>query len=551
MPNLVRADDTYNFTNTDVPENSTEEKSGDEYSEDLWEVTDSGVYNEKGEQVTAPITIIQPPFSGAGQNTGSENSTSSGSAKTSTAPQNEVMDAYQQTLINNFGTQKASAENRLSGIKQSLEAQKKRFEEMNEKIDEAEDKLAPIREEMTDLKTQIELINKQVRITKEKITNVEIMIAEKQIQIKEALLFLQKNKIEMNVQKDMVLDYVKLLYQEEHKFFDLYDQGTSTVKLLLADNSVSENLLGEEYFSVMEEAGREVFHGLDATRQELIEKQEIILREQEDLKYLYEQLSNEKKSYEESRLTKKALLEQTQGEEEKYNLLLEQAQQQQLEAAISVKNLQDNLVLIAGKLNALDDTSAQVEAVINAAGDQVLETPTSDKPFIWPVPANKITARFRDPSYPAKWGYHNAIDIRAKQYTPIKAPAHGYVYKAQNNGMGYSYIVLAHKDNLVTVFGHVSDIQVVAGQVVKQGEVIGLSGGTPGTKGAGLQTTGAHLHFEVHKNGVAVDALPYLPVEQLPLEYVPNDYLNEVKKILMEKANTPQTPSPNLPTTSN
>ena len=152
--------------------------------------------------------------------------------------------------------------------------------------------------------------------------------------------------------------------------------------------------------------------------------------------------------------------------------------------------------------------------------------------FIWPVPPVAITAYFHDPSYPKKWGVHNAVDIRAKQYTEIHAPANGYVFQTKDNGMGYSYIILAHKNKLVTVYGHVSEILVKPGTVVKQGDVIGLSGGMPGTKGAGWQTTGSHLHFEVWHDGEQVDPLDYLPVMELPIEYIPDKYLKmeQVKK---------------------
>ena len=66
-------------------------------------------------------------------------------------------------------------------------------------------------------------------------------------------------------------------------------------------------------------------------------------------------------------------------------------------------------------------------------------------------------------------------------------------------GSGYGYVVyINHEDGRQTRYGHLSKILVKAGQTVKQGEKIALSGNT------GV-TTGPHLHFEILINGKQVD----------------------------------------------
>ncbi len=131
--------------------------------------------------------------------------------------------------------------------------------------------------------------------------------------------------------------------------------------------------------------------------------------------------------------------------------------------------------------------------------------------FIWPAKA-RITAGFLEKSYAAFFGIpHKGIDIAVPQSTPVKAAADGIVYLAKDAGMGYSYILIGHRNGYATLYGHISRIDVSEGDPVDAGQIIGLSGATPGTPGAGLVTTGAHLHFEMTKDGKHIDPETVLP----------------------------------------
>jgi murein DD-endopeptidase MepM/ murein hydrolase activator NlpD len=94
--------------------------------------------------------------------------------------------------------------------------------------------------------------------------------------------------------------------------------------------------------------------------------------------------------------------------------------------------------------------------------------------------------------------FHRGIDIGAAYGAPIVAAADGKVVFAGWHGGHGNFVSLQHGSGMGTGYGHMSRIAVRDGQRVSQGQVIGYVGST------GL-STGPHLHYEVYKNGQAID----------------------------------------------
>ncbi len=130
----------------------------------------------------------------------------------------------------------------------------------------------------------------------------------------------------------------------------------------------------------------------------------------------------------------------------------------------------------------------------------------------WPIePSYGVSAMFHDKEYEQIFGLqHNAIDIPTEQGTVITAAADGIVEHVADNGEGYSYVILKHEGG-ATLYAHTVAFLVKEGQQVRQGEAIALSGGQPGSMGAGALSTGPHLHFETIVGGERVDPLAMLP----------------------------------------
>lgn len=103
-----------------------------------------------------------------------------------------------------------------------------------------------------------------------------------------------------------------------------------------------------------------------------------------------------------------------------------------------------------------------------------------------------------------RWGvHHDGVDLAAPMLTPIYAAAPGVVKEAgPDPGFG-NKVVITHDATTETMYGHMERVLVRNGQRVRAGQLIALVG----SRG---QSTGPHLHFEVHLLGVPVDPVPWL-----------------------------------------
>jgi murein DD-endopeptidase MepM/ murein hydrolase activator NlpD len=100
---------------------------------------------------------------------------------------------------------------------------------------------------------------------------------------------------------------------------------------------------------------------------------------------------------------------------------------------------------------------------------------------------------------------HKGVDFVAKKGTPVIATADGRIIKKtfEQEGKGYGrYLAIQHDNVYVSVYTQLSGFNAEVGDVVKKGDVIGYVGSS------GI-STGAHLHYEVHKNGERVNPVDY------------------------------------------
>lgn len=99
--------------------------------------------------------------------------------------------------------------------------------------------------------------------------------------------------------------------------------------------------------------------------------------------------------------------------------------------------------------------------------------------------------------------FHSGMDFKGTTGDPIKATADGIVILADWKGGYGQAVVIKHDYGYETLYGHLSGINVMQGQKVTAGDVIGFLGSTG-------RSTGPHLHYEVRKNGNDVNPEDYI-----------------------------------------
>jgi len=147
-----------------------------------------------------------------------------------------------------------------------------------------------------------------------------------------------------------------------------------------------------------------------------------------------------------------------------------------------------------------------LEALLKSLEDQ--QNLLASTPAIRPVSRDVnswTTSRFgyRISPFTGRREFHKGYDIASRQGTPILATADGVVTFAGKKGLYGKFIVIDHGHGMITRYGHCQKLLKKRGDKVKRWETIALMGNTG-------RSTGPHLHYEVHLNGIPVNPVKYI-----------------------------------------
>lgn len=384
-------------------------------------------------------------------------------------------------------TEVASNKTEIENLSKQINEKKDKIKELESSIEEYKKRVNQKQLEARSLKNQMSILDNRISQVQLEIDKTQTNLDTINLKIETLNLGIQDKEKVIERQKKIVAELIRTIQMNDHKTY---------LEIAAAYDNFSDfyNKV-QSLQTVDKELGRNV-KALKATRLDLENKQDEATNE----KFAYEEsrdkLQDQKKDLQENIFSKRELLITTKSSEAVYSTVLTnlKKQYQQIEGEISF-----------------------IERDVRKRLEQEKKIVESDNIGLlsWPVPGRYITAVFHDPEYPYRNIFeHTGIDIRASHGTPVTATASGYVGQAKrcSKSSCYSYIMLIHNGGLATLYGHLSGIIISEDQYVNKGDVIGYSGGTPGTIGAGPFVTGPHLHFEVRKDGIPVNPAPYLGI---------------------------------------
>ena len=334
------------------------------------------------------------------------------------------------------------------------------------------DQLQEARDAQAELEKQIEAIQSD----KSKALEEKALLDRQNDKLRSEISLLQQ-------QSDETQTRITELTQKEQEQYELFcrqvreeeERGTvSYWSVLFKASSFTDLLARMDFVNEVMDYDRQVISDLQTTRRQLTED--------------------------------KAALEQQKSEMESSQTKL----QQQVDAASTlIREYEETEAGHQAMLDEAAEDEARIQALIRqqqSGGGGGSGSNSGVDGYIWPTNNTRVVTS----PYGERWcpfhGYesHNGADIDAARGSAVLAAKSGRVIQAGwNGGYGIS-VMIAHDDGITTLYGHMDGCSVSVGQTVSQGETIGICGNTG-------NSSGAHIHYTMYKNGGTIDPLPYLP----------------------------------------
>ena len=384
-----------------------------------------------------------------------------------------------------------------ANIDSQIKSQQKNQADMKKKIQQYNAIAKEKSKQSKNLLSQLSRLKQNANTSQEQITNLE----QENSRLQASVSALSKNIENVSASMAIILENLR------GRLLNMYK---------LSQEEQSLNLLLEAYEP--HEAVNTAYMLRRFMRQDIAMLRELNLKEKE-LDEAKAKLEADKSQIAKQTSELKKKQEEFDSAVKKTDTLLKNVQSEQKKAESAAKELQSAQRAVGGKINSLmkQKKNAQAKKTSSASSRTVggskaavpVKTQSSApkggvKSLSWPVNGT-VTMQYGSrvhPTFKTKI-FNSGIDIKAASGTQVKAAGPGEVlYQGWLRGFG-QVVIIDHGGDLSTVYAHLGGASVREGAAVKTGTVIGRVGNTGTDSEYGL-------HFEVRKNGSAVNPMNYL-----------------------------------------
>ena len=385
----------------------------------------------------------------------------------------------------------------MDDLKKSIEAKNQEIRQLEEEAKKYRDEIASKHVQASTLAGELARIDAALGKLKRDIALTRGQIKKKELEITVAAVEITKKEAEISSLQSGLAAVIAYVSEADRQ---------SLVAIMLANHALSDFFQQLDHSASVQDTMLKSITALRALRQDLEVSKAEAETKRNDLQNLGATLADQKKIQDSQRGERVALLRETKNQEKQYQALLADREARRAALESEVRSIEE-------KIKIRVDTSILPNRGSGVLGWPLPNLSLSSCRLSFKIDAitNCITQYFGFTSFAAIGAYsgkgHNGTDFRADVGTPVLAAEAGTVAgtgDTDDGCRGASYgkwILLRHPNNLSTLYGHLSIIDVVAGQSVQRGMRIGYSGRTG-------YATGPHLHFTVFATqAVRIDSI--------------------------------------------
>ena len=386
----------------------------------------------------------------------------------------------------------------ITGLQEQRTEMKSKMKELESQYQENKDEISNIVAKKNLIDQEMTLLHAQVDNINEQITAYGVLVADKQDELDAA----QENYNTLNeeyktrirtMEEEGTLSYWEVLFKA-NSFSDLLDRMSMIEEIAASDTRRLEAL--DEATKAVAQAQQELEtekaelesskEELDATQAELDAKREEadgviaeLLEKAEEIEGLKDELESEDQD------------------------LLKQIAQ--MEKEYTAAKHQEWLAYMATYTTVAPATTASSGNSGGSSGNNGSSTPSSGGSWLRPCSYTYMSSPFGFRTSPTAGAssYHQGVDLAAPANTPVYASRSGIVTTTTYSGSAGYYVTINHGDGFSSIYMHLNNYVVSAGQAVSAGQLIGYVGRT------GI-ATGYHLHFGIAYNGAYVNPCAYV-----------------------------------------